>query len=112
MIFQKIHKLRKHDINEHNKTQTEYNTNIDIIGIDEKKNNIMPDKEDNLPNDKNHLTMTNPLLAYENKTKDISHPYPNNIVHEPLSCTICGEIFHYMAPLAHHYLHQHKTANI
>ena len=106
-LFQKIHKRKKHDINENSKAQNEY-INIDIIDIDENRSAV-PDKI-SLANDKSHHCLPKPDISYQNKPKN--DQYDNNLVHEPIACTICGESFHYMAPLAHHYLHQHKNIHV
>ncbi|XP_026490550.2 zinc finger protein 605-like [Vanessa tameamea] len=108
----KLHQLRKHEISEKTKTQNEYNNsnNIDIIGIDEKKSMSQPVRHDVTDNKIpiNNISGNHTLLSYENKIKE-GHQYASNLsVNDPLHCTICGESFQFMAPLAQHYLNHHS----
>lgn len=121
-LFQKLHKLKKHQIVPQNpKIPNEgfnASTNIDIIGIDVGKEPPMPMKDVNhliphLINEKPQPSLpvipeSNPsLLPYDKSVKDMFHQYSTKVF-DAHSCAICGEGFDYVTALAQHYLHRHK----
>lgn len=102
--------MRKHKISETSKAQNDYSNsnNIDIIGVDETKSISVPVGND-VPDNKIPISSVNRNhLLYENKDLKHDHQYASNIPCDSLHCSVCGEIFHYMAPLAQHYLIHHK----
>ncbi|XP_045447459.1 zinc finger protein 569 [Melitaea cinxia] len=106
----KKHHLRKHKISETSKAQNDYSNsnNIDIIGVDETKSISVPVGND-VPDNKIPISSVNRNHhLYENKDLKHDHQYASNIPCDSLHCSVCGEIFHYMAPLAQHYLIHHK----
>lgn len=121
-FFQKLHKLKKHQIVTQNpKDQNDgfnNSSNIDIIGIDVGKDPPMPMK------DVNHLiphligekpqhslpviTESSSMMPYEQKhVKDMFQQYSSKVF-EVHNCAICGEGFDYVTALAQHYVLRHK----
>lgn len=102
--------MKKHKISETSKAQNDYSNsnNIDIIGIDETKSISVPVRDD-VPDNKIQINSVNRNDIFDdNKDFKHDHQYASTVPCESLHCSICGEIFHYMAPLAQHYLIHHK----